>query len=70
MSIPFMYISQLVTFPVRAFLSGCLIQISGYHARMSQSNHQVPEKLLEFLVCPIIHSQLKQEGSELVAQAG
>lgn len=37
---------------------------------MSQSNHQVPEKLLEFLVCPITHSQLKQEGSELVAQVG
>jgi uncharacterized protein len=37
---------------------------------MSQINYQVPAELLEFLVCPITHSSLTQEGQELVASVG
>ncbi len=37
---------------------------------MTQTNYQVPAELLEFLVCPITHSSLKQEGQELVATVG
>jgi uncharacterized protein len=37
---------------------------------MTQTPYQVPAELLEFLVCPLTHSSLVQEGQELVAQVG